>query len=58
VARARGKATKQGEKSVHSKNTADYLPILATQASEHFLPELKDVAFCMYILKSVKLALF
>ncbi len=50
---------KTGWKSVHSKNAVVYCQLSASQTSEHFLPEIKDVAFCMYVdSKKFKLVLF
>ncbi len=38
---------KTEQKLVHGKNVAVYSGILGLKDSVHFLPELKDVAFCI-----------
>jgi hypothetical protein len=48
-----GKATKQGKSLFMAKMRQFIRQLLASLASEQFLPELKDVAFCMKILKKV-----
>ncbi len=45
VAAAVGESRKTGWKSFHNKNMAVYFLIVGLTTSEHFLPELKDVAF-------------
>ncbi len=56
-----GKAAKQGKSLFTAKIQPFIRRLSASKISEHFLPEIKDVAFCMWMLKSVnklKSALF
>jgi hypothetical protein len=48
----RGKAVKQGESPFMVKMRPFIRRLSASQTSEHFLPEVKDGAFCMKILKN------
>jgi hypothetical protein len=42
-----GKAAKQGESHFMAKMRLFLRRLLTSQTSEHFLSEIKDVAFCM-----------
>jgi hypothetical protein len=50
-----GKAAKQSENQVAAKTRLFILRLSVSQASERFLLEVKNVAFCILILKSVKI---
>ncbi len=49
-----GEATKQGESPFTAKIHPFNHRLSVSQTSERFLPEVKNVAFCIRILKSVK----
>jgi hypothetical protein len=48
-----GEAAKQGKSLFMAKIRRFICRLSASQISEHFLPEIKDVAFCKQMLKSV-----
>jgi hypothetical protein len=48
-----GKAAKQSENQVATKTLLFIHRLSVSQASERFLPEVKNVEFCILILKSV-----
>ncbi len=49
-----GKVTKQGDSPFTAKMCLFINRLLVSQTSERFLLEVKNVAFCIWILKSVK----
>jgi hypothetical protein len=56
-----GEAAKQGESPFSAKMRPFIRRLLASQTSEHLLPKIKDVAFCIdskKCFKKLKLALF
>jgi hypothetical protein len=50
-----GKAAKQSECPFTAKVQPFIQRLSISQTSEHFLPEVRNVAFCILILKSVKI---
>jgi hypothetical protein len=53
--RGGGKAAKQSECPFTAKVRPFIQRLSISQTSEHFLPEVRNVAFCILILKSVKI---